>query len=135
MNLGLTMRAVGISLKKALRFSNLDCQAESMGMLLLIDYNEDIIQQHMADFMKKDKSVILRQIDSMEEKGFIKRIPDSTDRRKNILVTTEKGKEQINLFQEIEQKLLIEFTRGISEEDLKTFNRVLMHIKKNAENI
>ncbi|MCK9220758.1 MAG: MarR family transcriptional regulator, partial [Bacteroidales bacterium] len=48
---------------------------EQFGFLYAISKNKnDVIQQDMAEFMKKDKSVILRTIDSLEEKNLIRRV-------------------------------------------------------------
>jgi DNA-binding MarR family transcriptional regulator len=35
---------------------------------IVIRQNEDVIQQDIAEIMKKDKSVVLRQIDNLEKK-------------------------------------------------------------------
>jgi DNA-binding MarR family transcriptional regulator len=70
---------------------------ESLGILLATHYNnEDVIQQDIAKIMKKDKSVVLRQIDNLEKKNLVQRIVDPNDRRRNIIKTTEKGMKLID---------------------------------------
>jgi MarR family transcriptional regulator, transcriptional regulator for hemolysin len=45
----------------------------------------------MADMIGKNKSTILRLINSLETKGLVRRVVDFKDRRKNYLMVTKKG--------------------------------------------
>src|SRR6267154_6834260 len=67
---------------------------EQMGVLYFISRNKskEMIQQDIAEVMDKTKSAILRSIDILEKKGFVKRLPVAGDRRKNVIELTESGK-------------------------------------------
>lgn len=53
----------------------------------------DVIQKNMVDRMRKDKSTILRLIDSLERKKMVRRVVDANDRRKNYpLITKQEEK-------------------------------------------
>jgi len=100
---------------------------EQMGVLYYISKNEagDIIQQDLADIMDKNKSAILRSIDILEEKGYVKRIRVSGDRRKNLLEITTSGKAIIDKMHEIFLRQDVILKQGISESDIATCMRVM----------
>lgn len=106
---------------------------EQMGVLYFISRNtgkKDMIQQDIAEIMDKNKSAVLRSIDILEQKGFVKRVIAQGDRRKNIITLTDSGKAVIDKMHEIflgQDNVLKE---GISEEELKTCMEVLCKIQR-----
>ena len=112
-----------------------DITFEQMGVLYFISRsnNKEMIQQDIAAVMDKTKSAILRSIDILEEKGFVKRLPVAGDRRKNLIELTESGKAIIekmhNIFMEEDQIL----KQGIAQEDLNTCMCVLSKIQKKCK--
>jgi MarR family transcriptional regulator for hemolysin len=109
---------------------------EQFGLLFAISNNEeDVVQQDMANFFGKDKSSILRLIDTLEEKELIQRIIDSQDRRKKCLFVTDKGNEVIKEYLKIEFQLLDELQRGLAESEMDTFYKVVHTIQKNAKKL
>jgi MarR family transcriptional regulator, transcriptional regulator for hemolysin len=104
-------------------------------VLLFVIYNHgaDVIQKDMAQFMGKDKSAILRMINSLEEKSMLKRVVDLADRRKNQIVVTEKGEQTIKEFLRIELEINGEILDGLSETEINVFYKVLNHIRNRAE--
>lgn len=105
---------------------------EQMDILILIASHPEkkIVQNDLAILIQKNKSGILRTIDILEKKNFVKRRPVAGDRRKNMIEITEQGikiaKGAIASFAKIEK----EFTRKINKEDMVTCNKVLDIIKK-----
>ncbi len=105
---------------------------EQMGVLYYISRSnhKEMIQQDIAEVMDKTKSAILRSIDILEEKGFVKRLPVAGDRRKNVIELTTNGKAVIermhNNFLEKDQIL----KQGINQKDLETCMCVLSKIQK-----
>ncbi len=133
LDIALTLKTIIISYKKHIHNFSIDLPVEQLGLLFLANFKDDLIQQDMADFMKRDKSAILRQIDIMEEKGLVQRVADPQDRRKNILTITDKGKKLARVAFEMEKELFKDMQKGISNSDMETFNRVLLQLKNNAE--
>ncbi len=75
---------------------------EQFGLLHTIsEKEEEVILKDMACMLGKDKSAVLRQLDSLEEKGLVRRVPDKNDRRKNFLMITKKGEKVVDTFFEI----------------------------------
>ena len=69
-----------------------------MIMLLLWKENGQF-QQQLADGSYKDKTTLTRQIDGLEKRNLIVRVPDKIDRRQKRGYLTNKGKrfEQLDL--------------------------------------
>ena len=109
---------------------------EQIGLLHAISQKEEeVIQKDMADIMGKDKSAILRLIDSLEEKELVRRVVDTNDRRKNYLMVTKKGEREIKQDMKIVVELMEELQQGLSKSDLDTFYKVVNHIKSKAEEL
>ncbi len=122
--------------KRAHESSDVKLTIEQFGLLHCIGANkDDVVQQDMADVLGKDKSSILRLIDSLEEQKLVNRVNDPHDRRRNCLVVTELGHEVIRHYLDIEFKLLDELQQGLTESDLNTFYKVVRTIQGNAEKL
>jgi MarR family transcriptional regulator for hemolysin len=96
LNIAMTLKAIERAFKKSIQELNLDIPSESFGILMITYFQDDVIQQDIAEMAKKDKSAVLRQIDTLEQKGLVQRQVDIQDRRKNFIVITNKGREIIN---------------------------------------
>jgi len=109
---------------------------EQFGLLHAISMKEDdVIQKDMAEIMGKDKSAILRLIDTLEKNELVRRVVDVNDRRKNYLMVTKRGERVIKQYLEIELTLTYELQLGLTEADLSAFYKVINHIKNNAEKL
>ncbi len=104
---------------------------EQLEVLIHIATNPEkkIIQTDLAILMQKNKSGVLRTIDVLEKKEYVKRTPVPGDRRKNVIEATEEGytiaKAAIETFQKIEH----EYMKKINKEDVLICTRVLDTIK------
>jgi MarR family transcriptional regulator, transcriptional regulator for hemolysin len=109
---------------------------EQFGLLHKISTNkEEVVQQDMAIILGKDKSSILRLIDSLEEQKLVNRVVDPHDRRRNCLVVTDLGHEVIEQYLRIEFALLEELQKGLTESDMDTFYKVVSTVRRNAEKL
>ena len=135
MALGSMMREVIRLLKKRfLEQADIKLTTEQIGLLLVIYMNkEEVIQQELACSMGKDKSAILRTIDLIEAKDLIKRVSDTADRRKKYLMITKKGERVIEQYLTIENELTAMLQNGLTDDEIKTFYKVVDHIKMNAK--
>ncbi len=93
---------------------------------------DDVIQKDMAEFMGKDKSSILRLIDSLEEKDLIRRVVDKNDRRKNYLMVTKNGDRVLKSYQTIGAEMINEMQHNLTEAELQNFLNTVIHIKENT---
>lgn len=108
---------------------------EQMGVLYYISRsnNKEMIQQDIAEVMDKTKSAILRSLDILEEKGFVKRLPVAGDRRKNVIELTGSGKAVIEKMHEnfMERDQILK--QGIDQQDLETCIDVLSKIQQKCK--
>ncbi len=94
---------------------------------------EDVIQKDMVNMMGKDKSTILRLINSLEAKELVRRAINPKDKRKNYLMVTKKGEGVIKQYMKIYSEFINEIQQGITESELKIFYKVVDHFKSKAE--
>ena len=103
-----------------------------MGVLYFISRNsgkKDMIQQDIAEIMDKNKSAVLRSIDILEQKGFVKRVPAAGDRRKNVIALTDTGRNVIERMHEFFLEQDVALKEGIDEAELETCIKVLSKIQ------
>ncbi|MBP7497269.1 MAG: MarR family transcriptional regulator [Bacteroidales bacterium] len=116
--------------------SEIKITMEQFGLLHAISQKtEDVIQKNMAEIMGKDKSAILRVIDSLEKKQLVRRVVDKNDRRKNYLMVTKKGELVLNQYLKINMELIDLLEQGLTNSDINTFFKVVNHIKSKAKNM
>jgi MarR family transcriptional repressor of mepA len=112
-------------------FLNSEITFEQMRILYYISKNKkkNIIQQDIADLMNKTKSAVLRTLDILEEKKFLKRGAMANDRRKNVILLTNKGCEVINKMHEKFLEIENELIKGFSKDEQKNCMSVLLKIQ------
>ena len=64
------------------RNQNIEVSFEQYVILHMIDSKCDLIQQDLANYLQKDKSLIVRQIDCLIEKQYLVRQVNKEDKRK-----------------------------------------------------
>ena len=97
LSLSLTTKEIQMAFKRYVKDLSFDLSVESFGILLAVHYySNDMIQQDIAEIVKKDKSSVLRRIDILEKKYLVQRIVDQNDRRRNIIKITDEGIKLIN---------------------------------------
>lgn len=120
-------------IKARLRKHGISYPFEQLILLKVLgDHNSPLVQQDIAEMLGKDKSVILRMVDSLEKEGFIHRVVDANDGRRNFLALTAAGNQLIDRFLEIEIQVTTDLVEGITEDELKTFYKVIEQIKTNS---
>lgn len=106
------------------------------GLLFAINEEKnEVILRDIAEKMGKDKSSILRMIDILQKKDLVCRVVDQNDRRKNKLLVTGKGEQLIADYRKIELKLNDELQGGLSIDDMKTFYKVVDHLKIESDKL
>lgn len=105
---------------------------EEFILLNMIEAHTDQILQNIAIATGKNKSVVLRMIDSLEQKGLAKRTVNPEDRRENLLSITEHGAEVLAQYQQIEKRLSDELLDGIPPQKKACFFEVAEEISKRA---
>lgn len=91
--------------------------------------------KEIAEALLLDKSSMVRILRTLEEKGFVTRTPDETDRRAFFVTLTDAGEtrlqEVMRLSRGIEQRAI----SGVAAEDLATTQRVLKAIHDEIQSV
>lgn len=101
---------------------------EEFILLNMIKAKTDQILQNIAIATGKNKSVVMRMIDSLESKGLAKRTVNPNDRRENFLSITEEGEKVVAQYHEIEERLSSELLSGIPDDKVAVFFEVIEEI-------
>ena len=131
--IGQTMRAYKNRLMAEFKDHQIELGFELFVTLhFLNSEDEDPTQQDLAEHLQKDKSFILRQINTLIDKQYVIRIQDQNDKRKKKLILTGKGQETLTFVQQIGKNVEKKLLAGINQESLSTFRNVLKKIQTNA---
>ncbi len=104
-------------------------------LLNMVNERTNQISQNLAQVTGKNKSVVMRMLDSLEGKGLLVRSQNPDDRRENLLALTEQGKKVMRQYSKIECSLSDDLLAGASEEDIEAFFRVADVILDNGEKL
>ncbi len=101
-------------------------------MLTMLSKSEEVFQTVLAEILRKDKSAVLREIDTLESFGLVVRVGDAIDRRKKRIVMTDAGKEVFQRGQAIVLGLMTDLTKGISREEVELFTSTMARMTQNG---
>lgn len=105
---------------------------EEFILLNMIEAHTDQILQNIAIATGKNKSVVMRMIDSLEHKGLARRTVNPDDRRENLLSITDEGSSVLSQYRQIESRLSAELLNGIPPEKVACFFEVAEEISRKA---
>lgn len=123
-------RAQNVLITKKL--AKLNITRGQLPVMLGLYKQEEVSQQELADLYDLDKSVITKTIDNLEDLGFVGRRQDPSDRRRNLIYLTSKGKQFKPTLIAILEKKEEEMNKGISSSDRELIKRL---VKKMIQNI
>lgn len=66
-------------------------RARSYSVLALAAEGARPTQRELAEFLRLDPSQVVALVDDLEKRGLLRREPDPTDRRANVVVATDEG--------------------------------------------
>lgn len=115
--------------------ANIKLTVEEFILLTMIRAKTDQILQNIAIATGKNKSVVMRMIDSLEKKGLVKRTVNPEDRRENLLSITDMGEHVVAEYHKIEKKLSYKLLKGIPEEKVEAFFEVVEEISRRTNSL
>ncbi|MGD9557936.1 MAG: MarR family winged helix-turn-helix transcriptional regulator [Mangrovibacterium sp.] len=127
-----TLKVFKNMIAKKLREHTIELSFEQFITLLFISLEETPTQQNIANQLQKDKSIILRHIQVLTQKGYVLKVVNKEDRRVKRLVLTPKGSGMVALLKKIEREVEKQVTAGIPKEDLINFTRVMSKMQANG---
>ncbi len=127
------LRLVSSQLFKKL---NIDISVDQFIALDTINCNENVCQRDLSKLILKDRPCTTRLLESLEDKGFVKR---TVGAKKNRLVkkvfVTEKGKQILEKNKVELTNSFYQFFENISEEEIETLEKILNKIKISLGNV
>ena len=114
-----------------LKLNNIDLTPEQFLLIDLLWNQGSLSQQQLADMMQKDKNSITKLIDAIEQKGYVVRKQNPTDRRSNTIVLTDKAHDLKLEAKSVGISLLDKMIEGISEKEIKSFIETMRKISQN----
>ncbi|MEZ4828429.1 MAG: MarR family transcriptional regulator [Bacteroidia bacterium] len=130
---GKTGGLMGHVLTERFRAAGYDLTVEHWIVLAHLWRKDGRNQQELAGMAGRHKTAITRAINWLEERDFVVRIPDKTDRRNNLIYLTHKGKNLKDVLMPCAISTQEDATRGISPEDMDHCKNVLMMILENLK--
>ena len=100
-------------------------------LLVALDMGVYDTTKEIADNFEISKSLVCRSVDSLTKKGYIDTQKDEKDKRVTHLILREEAKPIVDTLKENRKKTTEDLLRGIDEEELKIFSKVLDQMKNN----
>lgn len=133
----LTGRLLINSLNGYLVATGINITMEQLEILFQINkhLNKRIIQNEIATATFKNKSAIVRSIDILEKKKYVRRLAVPGDRRKNTIEITPEGNDIVNKATQVIESLKFKLTGKLNEKDIQTCQKVLDTVMSNCNTI
>lgn len=117
------------------RFPAEDLPAGHHAFVLAICHTPGCSQDELARELCINKSTVARNLNSLEEKGYVSRTPLPNDRRQLAVYPTEKALAVFPRIKEISMEWRALLSEGIPEEELAVFSSVLERMQERAREI
>lgn len=102
--------------------------------LSIIYYHDgELTQNALAEILGKDKSIIVKIIDTLTDKGFVYRQKNPADRRQHLLGVTDKAKKAVPYIIAEFESMNQSAAKNISTQDMEIFEQVLAKMKENLK--
>jgi MarR family transcriptional regulator for hemolysin len=112
---------------------HLDVDRYHYVLSLIYHHDGQLSQKALAEILDKDKSAMVSIINLLTAKGFVYRENNPNDRREQLLKVTEKAKLAVPHIVASFKSINADITRGISNDDMKIFERVLLQMQNNIK--
>ena len=131
--LGRILSHIGKSFLQLLneKLYHLDIERNYYALILIESSETGLTQQELAELLNTDKVSVVRIVDYLSNKGYVKRVNDTLDRRKYCLVLTAKAEKEMPVI----KKVLAEATgiafKGLTKTQVAEFYNTIEIIKNN----
>ncbi len=106
----------------------------AQGKILYVLWQRDGISiVELSEAVGLANTTLTSMLDRMSDAGLIQRVPDEQDRRKNLIVLTDKARSLQGKYDGVSQRMNDIYYQGFSEEEILQFehflDRILINIK------
>jgi MarR family transcriptional regulator for hemolysin len=100
-------------------------------LLIIADSNKKWTQQCLCDRLLIDKVTMVKVLDHLFEKGYVKRVVNPSDRRQKWIQLTAKAKKEIPMIRESVEEMNDKTLEGFSEKERAAFLTMMQKVNKN----
>lgn len=97
--------------------------------------NPGVSQEKLSKLIYVHKSNVARQLNSLEEKGFVTRVPDPRDKRSLLVYPTEKAQNALPFIREVHRRWNESVLAGFSEEERSAVASLMEKLSSNARRV
>lgn len=120
--------------EKILAKEQIDAFNGAQGKILYVLWQKDHISiVELSALVGLAKTTLTSMLDRMEESGLIERVPDANDRRKCILVLTERARSLQEKYEQVSQEMNDIYFQGFCDEEIKEFEGYLQRVLNNIK--
>lgn len=120
--------------EKILAKEQIDAFNGAQGRILYVLWQKDHISiVELSALVGLAKTTLTSMLDRMEESGLIERVPDANDRRKCILVLTERARNLQEKYEQVSQEMNDIYFQGFCDEEIKEFEGYLQRVLNNIK--
>ena len=130
---GKASTAIGRRLQKNFKQANLDITIEQWSVLYHLWKQDGMSQQQLCDATFRDKPSITRLVDNLEKLKLVKRNASKEDRRMNMIVLTEEGKDLEEKCMMLANTTLNEALEGVTNGQVEIAKEVLQLVYENLK--
>ena len=113
--------------------AHLDINRYYYPLTVIYHYDGELTQKALAGKLGKDKSIIVKIIDELTEKGFVYRQINPVDRRQHLLGVTDKAKKTVPHIIRVFEHMNQSASKNVSAHDMEIFESVLAKMRVNLE--
>ena len=117
------------------RVSADDLQSSHYAFVLAICREPGRSQEDLARELCVNKSTVARNVNCLEEKGYVTRIPLPQDKRQFSVFPTDKAQRVLPEIKAVSSEWMTQLSEGIPPAELDTFDSVLKRMQERAREI
>jgi DNA-binding MarR family transcriptional regulator len=103
--------------------------------LTALSRKDGVTQRELADMVETDTTTIMVLCDSLEKKGWLKRMPDPNDRRVNRLILTDSGRGMYSKAAPLVRSGYEHILKGIGAKEFKKVMPILENLYQNTNEL
>ncbi|WP_342758651.1 MarR family transcriptional regulator [Kineothrix sedimenti] len=122
--------------EKILSEENIDEFNGAQGKILYVLWQTDRISiAELATQVGLANTTLTSMLDRMAEADLIMRVPDEADRRKNLIVLTEKARGLQEKYEQVSRRMNEIYYKGFTEQEIIQLEKQLTRILKNLKEV
>ena len=110
---------------------DLDIAPMHMRTIKIIDKRPSCTAIDIAKFLHRDKAQVTRLLNTLIAQNLISKVANPEDKRSQLLVVTDSGKQCIARMKEVEDKMMVLMTENIDEDVLDLFDQTAKKLMQN----